>query len=76
MSISLDENKADWKNRMEQLHMEGAQFIVVGKELANMLNVQGIPHFLIYSKDGKLLHYKAPRPSTGKTLIEMLNQLQ
>ena len=75
ISISLDENKAAWKNRMEQLHMEGAQFIVVGKELANMLNVQGIPHFLIYSKDGKLLHYKAPRPSTGKTLIEMLNQL-
>ena len=55
---------------MQQLHMEGRQYIVVGNELANMLNISSIPHFLIYNKAGKLIQYEAPRPSAGKPLQE------
>ena len=76
ISISIDENKKDWKARMQQLHMEGRQYIVVGNELANMLNISSIPHFLIYNKAGKLIQYEAPRPSAGKPLQEMLEKLK
>ena len=76
ISISIDENKKDWKARMQQLHMEGRQYIVVGNELANMLNISSIPHFLIYNKAGNLIQYEAPRPSAGKPLQEMLEKLK
>ena len=75
VSISIDENKKDWKERMQQLQMEGNQFIAVGNELNTMLNVQSIPHFLIYDKDGKLVQYKAPRPSQGEEIKKILNNL-
>lgn len=76
ISISLDENKEDWKKRMKELGMHGEQYVVIGKELTTMLNVTGIPHFLLYSKEGKLMQYKAERPSTGVPLKKMLNQLK
>lgn len=76
ISISIDGNKKDWKERMQQLHMEGNQYIVVGQELNNMLNVQSIPHFLIYNAEGKLIQYKAPRPSQDEEVRKILNNLK
>lgn len=76
ISISIDENKEAWKERMQQLHMEGNQYIVVGQELNNMLNVQSIPHFLIYNAEGKLIQYKAPRPSEDEEVRKILNSLK
>jgi thioredoxin-related protein len=43
--------------------MHGNQWIVRDEAFANMMNIKGIPHFLLYGKDGKLMVYKAPRPS-------------
>lgn len=63
VSISLDTKRENWEKKMEQLHMHGHQWIVRDETFANMMNIKGIPHFLLYGKDGKLLAYKAPRPS-------------
>lgn len=63
VSISLDTKRENWEKKMEQLHMHGHQWIVRDETFANMMNIKGIPHFLLYGKDGKLLDYKAPRPS-------------
>lgn len=76
ISISIDKNRKDWLGRMEQLHLKGNQFIAVGDELSAMLNIQGIPHFLIYGKDGKLMKYEAPPPSSGKPLQDMLENFR
>lgn len=76
ISISMDENKEAWKERMKQLKMEGNQYIAIGKELNTMLNIQSIPHFLIYDKDGKLILYKAPRPSQDEEVKKILNSLR
>jgi hypothetical protein len=56
--------------------MHGNQFINQSNSLAESLNVKGIPHFLIYDKEGKLYQYQAPRPSTGDTLKNLLESLQ
>ncbi len=75
VSISLDTDPKAWKERMQQLHMEGNQYIIVGQELPNMLNVQSIPHFLIYDKNGHLVEYKAPRPSQSEEVKMILKNL-
>lgn len=76
ISISLDTKKEDWHNKMSRLNMHGEQYIVVNDELAKSLNINGIPHFLLYDKDGYLMQYEAPAPSTGASLLEMLESLK
>lgn len=76
ISISLDTKKEDWYKKMSQLKMHGEQYIAVNQELTQTLNISGIPHFLLYDKEGKLMQYNAPPPSTGAPLLEMLEQLR
>ena len=76
ISISLDTNKEAWKNKMKQLKMHGHQYIVTGDQFATMMNIKGIPHFLLYSKDGTLMQYKADRPSSGDKIRNVLTRLK
>lgn len=76
ISISLDTNKEAWKEKMKQLNMHGHQYIVIGDQFATMLNVKGIPHFLLYSKEGTLMQYKAERPSSDDKIRNVLLQLK
>lgn len=75
VSISIDKDTKSWKARMEALNMHGNQLINQDNKLAEALNVGGIPHFLIYDKEGKLFQYRAPRPSSGEELRQLLENL-
>ncbi len=68
LSISLDKNQKAWKDKMKALDMHGNQWIDPNDQLAKALNVQGIPRFLIYDKNGNLYNGNAPRPSNPETL--------
>lgn len=74
VSISIDKGVKEWKSAMEKLEMNGIQLINQDNSLADALNISSIPHFLIYDKEGRLLHYDAPRPSSPeiKPLLENL----
>lgn len=74
VSISIDPNKEAWIKKMDELQMHGHQYIVADDALADQLNIRGIPHFLLYDKEGKLLEYKTLRPSSG-LLREKLESL-
>lgn len=76
ISISLDTNKEAWKKKMKQLNMHGHQYIVTGDQFATMMNIKGIPHFLLYGKDGTLMQYKADRPSSGDKIRNVLTRLK
>lgn len=76
ISISLDTNKKAWKKKMEKLKMSGKQYIVVGTELTDALNIRGIPHFMIYDKTGRLHTYNALPPSAGESLKQKLEQMK
>lgn len=76
ISISVDTDRKAWKEKMQQLNMHGDQYIVTGDDFVTMMNVKGIPHFLLYSKDGTLMQYKADRPSSGEKLKGMLSRLK
>lgn len=76
VSISIDKGTKEWKAKMEALNMHGNQLINQDNKLAEALNIAGIPHFLIYDKEGKLLQYKASRPSSGEELKQLLEGLR
>lgn len=65
VSISVDATEAPWKSKMAALNMHGNQLIDSTKNFTQQMNIRGIPHFLIYDKEGKLYLYDAPRPSAG-----------
>lgn len=75
VSISLDQNEKAWRNKMEALNMHGNQLLNSDNSLAEALNVSGIPRFLIYDKEGKLLDSNALRPS-APSLKAKLEKLQ
>lgn len=75
VSISLDTSRDAWLKKVAALDLHGNQLIDSDGSLAKALNISGIPHFLIYSPDGKLSVYNAPRPSAPETL-ERLSSLK
>jgi hypothetical protein len=60
---------------MESLNLHGNQLWDSNSQLCNSLNINGIPFFLIYDAEGKLLMYDAPRPSQGEGLKYLLEGL-
>ena len=75
VSISVDKDEAAWKKKMDALNMHGNQWLNKDNSLADALNIKGIPHFVIYDKQGNLLSPNAPRPSQPETkeLLEALH---
>lgn len=67
VSISLDRDEKAWKNKMKALDMHGNQWHDQNDALGRALNVQGIPRFLVYDKEGRLYNANAPRPSHPDT---------
>lgn len=68
VSISVDKSEDAWLKKMDQLNMHGNQLRDSSGNLCTLLNVKGIPHFLLYDRDGNLLVYKTTRPSHKDTL--------
>jgi thiol-disulfide isomerase/thioredoxin len=74
VSISLDSDKNAWRNKMNELSLHGHQWELGESNYDKLMNVTGIPHFILYGPDGKLIQYKAPRPSSNqiKTLFNKI----
>ena len=74
LSVSIDKDENAWKQKVNQLKLEGNQFVDRGNKLCEALNVRGIPFFLIYDRQGKLYKYGAYRPSDTriKDVLEAL----
>lgn len=70
--ISLDSKVADWKKAIADDKIEGLHFLSQAKSgvnspAASAFNINGIPHYVIIGKDGKIFDNDAPRPSEDKT---------
>ena len=66
VSISIDEKKEAWRKKVQELDLHGYQWEVSNSNFDKIMNVSGIPHFLLYGPDGKLIRYQAPRPSSAE----------
>lgn len=74
VSLSIDEDPEAWKAKVAELGLTGNQWHAGDSGFADLMNVTGIPHFLLYDQAGKLLYYNAPRPGTSE-MIDFVNKL-
>ena len=74
-SVSIDKNEKNWKKKIAELNLHGNQWFNKDDEISNFLNINAIPRFLLYDKEGKLMNIDATRPSNPQTK-EMLEQLK
>ena len=77
ISISIDENRQDWVNKLAEENAEWPQFIVTAKgqeQVAGDYNIRSIPRFMLFDASGRIVSVNAPRPSTPdiRTILEDL----
>ena len=66
ISVSLDNNLRRWKAFLEANPTTLRQFVIpdnFNSEFARRYNVRGIPRFMAFDRDGKIISINAPRPS-------------
>ena len=66
ISISLDEDHAKWEKKLAEDKPEWKQFIcpdAFESELCRNYDINAIPRFLFFDKDGQVISLDAPRPS-------------
>ena len=77
VSISLDKDETEWKNTIKELNIPGIKLFAVhgfDSEVALNYQVNFIPTFVLIDKDGKIINYQAPDPSSNE-LKDLLNKL-
>ena len=76
ISISLDEDHAKWEKKLAEDKPEWKQFIcpdAFKSALCKNYDINGIPRFLFFDKDGKVISLDAPRPS-AENIIEYIDK--
>jgi len=76
ISIDTDHNK--WKESMENLNLDGYQFISPSNKLnsaSNYFEVSSIPRYILIDRDGSVIDSNAKRPSDETLLDDLLNLL-
>lgn len=70
MSVSVDSRKDydKWKNMLKEKGMGGIQLFAGERkdEIMNPYKINGIPRFMLFGKDGKVINADAPRPSSSE----------
>ncbi len=66
MSVSVDNKKDDWLRMMEEKQLDGIQLWADGwSQITKDYAIFGIPRFMLFSADGKVISTDAPRPSSA-----------
>lgn len=79
VSISLDNNKKAWLNKLSNDKPTWRQFIIpdnFNSEFAKEYNVQAIPRFMMFDKDGNIISINAPRPSSDGIVEWITSQIK
>ena len=76
LSLDVYDKKDKWEQMLKQQKLSGWQLINTNREMPFLKKyvVDGIPRFILLDKDGKIVDANAPRPSSGKTLTELIDK--
>ncbi len=69
--LACKSKEKNWKTAISKAKMEGVNIRLSSADyelLRRRYKIEGIPHFLLFGKDGKLLNKHAPRPSSDQIL--------
>ena len=78
VSISIDneKDKAKWAKMVKEKQLGGVQLFagINAGDVTNPYKISGIPHFMLFDKEGKIVENSAPRPSSPelKVLLDSL----
>ena len=68
LSVSVDTNKDKWLKMVEEEALGGVQLWADGwSQITKDYAIFGIPRFMLFSEDGKVISNDAPRPSNENT---------
>lgn len=76
ISISLDTNKTKWLDKLKADKPQWRQFICPDNfqsQLCKNYDIDAIPRFLFFDKDGKIISLDAPRPS-DENIIQFIDE--
>ena len=79
ISISLDDNIGKWKNKLKADKPEWRQFVApngMKSELCKEYQITGIPRFMLFDKEGKIITTNAPRASDSEILNFLNNTMK
>jgi thioredoxin-related protein len=74
LSISVDQTQDPWKKMVVSDDLKGVQLWAgQAKEFSSFYKITGIPRFMLFDKEGKILETNATRPSgeVDKQLAEL-----
>lgn len=79
VSISVDSDKdiEKWKNFVKKNQLGGIQLRADGgfdSKITKEYQINGIPHFILIGKDGKIINSNAERPSEEKKIKQVLEK--
>lgn len=79
LNICVDADEKEWKENLVKLNLQGVNLITEGWRIKNPVcityGVNGIPHYYLIDKGGKIADNNAPRPSEGERLHAALDKL-
>jgi len=68
LSVSVDTDKDQWLKMVEEKALSGVQLWADGwSQITKDYAIFGIPRFMLFSEDGKIISNDAPRPSNEET---------
>jgi hypothetical protein len=76
ISISLDQNRRLWERKVAADKPEWRQFICPDNfksQLCKNYDIDGIPRFLMFDREGRIISLDAPRPS-HEGIVEWIEQ--
>ena len=79
ISISLDDNIGKWKNKLKADKPEWRQFVApngMKSELCKEYQITGIPRFMLFDKEGKIITTNALRASDSEILNFLNNTMK
>ena len=79
ISVSLDENLKAWKKKLETDKPQWKQFVTSGgfkSTLCKEYRINGIPRFMLFDKEGKIISVNTLRPSDSNIIRELDKELK
>lgn len=76
LSLSVDQDKAKWEKMVKEQSMSGVQLhIGQNSSFQQAYKIEGIPHFILLDREGRIIDKKMSRPSMDEVTRERIENL-
>ncbi len=77
LSLSVDQDKAKWEQMVKEQSMSGVQLhIGQNSSFQQAYKIEGIPHFILLDREGRIIDKKMSRPSMDEVTRERIENLE